>query len=221
MTNKNNRNPVKQMFITFPHSNIDKITFRNILLQLEPDYYKICEETHKDGTPHLHAVIRYKNKYSKSYVLKFLEKEFPDDYKRIDVETVRSIKNALGYLSKEDPTPLESGPFEETRGMTYQRVYEKISNQFARVAGYSDYTEMLNADEEKKIVFKELEDKLLDMAKICGYNDYILFIQGVLLDDPYIDYSLKELLKKVVKFKTDDPFFFISKDDITLLINQL
>lgn len=111
-----NRNPVKQLFITFPKSTVDKNTFRDALLRFEPSYYKICEEKHKDGTPHLHAVIKFKNRYSKAYVLKFFKQLYPNDYKRIDVEPVRSIKKAIEYLSKEDPTPLESGVFHESRG---------------------------------------------------------------------------------------------------------
>lgn len=104
----NNRNPVKQLFITFPKSNVDKHQFRDDLLRFEPDYYKICEEKHEDGTPHLHAVIRFKNKFSKAFVLKYFKEKYPDDYKRIHVKPVRSIKQSIKYLSKEDPNPLES-----------------------------------------------------------------------------------------------------------------
>ncbi|KPA15700.1 hypothetical protein MHK_004093, partial [Candidatus Magnetomorum sp. HK-1] len=110
-----NRNPVKQLFITFPHSVCDKCKFRDDLLRFEPDYYKVCEEKHKDGTPHLHAVVRFKNKYSKAFVLRHFKEIYPDDYKRIDVKPVRSIKKSIQYLSKEDPFPLESGTFSDSR----------------------------------------------------------------------------------------------------------
>jgi len=112
----NNRNPVKQMFLTFPKSNIDKATFRDLILRFEPTYYKVVEEKHKDGTPHLHALCKWKGKYSKAFVLKYFKAKLPDDYKRIDIQAVRSIKHAEAYLSKEDQSPLTSGAFIETRG---------------------------------------------------------------------------------------------------------
>ncbi len=43
-----NRNPIKQVFITFPQSTgIDKHSFRDKLLRFEPDFYHIVEEHHK------------------------------------------------------------------------------------------------------------------------------------------------------------------------------
>lgn len=128
-----NRNPVKQLFITFPKSIVDKCEFRDGLLRFEPDYYKVCEEKHKDGTPHLHAVVRFKNKYSKAYVLKYFKELYPDDYKRIDVQAVRSIKKSLEYLSKEDPNPLESGTFVPSRGNTKERMCRQHYNEFRKL----------------------------------------------------------------------------------------
>lgn len=125
-----NRNPVKQLFITFPHSVCDKNTFRDNLLRFEPEYYKIAEEKHKTGEPHLHAVIKFKNKYSKSIVLKHFKQLYPDDYKRIDIQAVRSIKKSIEYLSKEDPTPLESGEFKDSRGYSKEKLIKYHILQF-------------------------------------------------------------------------------------------
>ena len=98
-----NRNPIKQVFITYPQSlGVSKHDFRDKLLRFEPDFYHIVQETHEDGNPHLHAVLRFKNKYSKPFILKYFKEQYPESYKRIDVQTVRSIKHALTYLSKED-----------------------------------------------------------------------------------------------------------------------
>lgn len=128
-----NRNPVKQLFLTFPHSTCDKQQFRDDLLRFEPDYYKVCEEKHKDGTPHLHAIVRFKSKYSKAFVLRHFKELYPNDYKRIDIKPVRSIKNAIQYLSKEDPAPLESGAFKDGRGSTKRRNMRKIYNDFQKL----------------------------------------------------------------------------------------
>ena len=146
-----NRNPVKQMFITFPKSNIDKPTFRDLLLRFDPEYYKIVEELHKDGTPHLHAVIKYKNKYSKAFILNYFKHKLPDDYKRIDIQPVRSITHALQYLSKEDQAPLESDtPFVESRGQTKAKLLKQHIKTF-RMLGLE--------------ITKEFETKLLENAK--------------------------------------------------------
>lgn len=128
-----NRNPMKQFFFTFPKSNIDKVQFRDLLLRFDPSYYKVVEEKHKDGTPHLHAVIKFKNKFSKSFVLKYFKEKLPDDYKRIDVAPVRSIKNALNYLSKEDPNPLESGAFVDGRGHTKTKLIKSHITEFLKL----------------------------------------------------------------------------------------
>lgn len=131
-----NRNPVKQLFITFPKSNVTKNKFRDDLLRFEPSYYKVVQETHEDGSPHLHAIVKFKNKYSKSFVLKHFKEKYPDDYKRIDIKPVRSIKNAINYLSKEDPEPLESGEFKDGRGNTKTRLLQYHLLEFAKVGVY-------------------------------------------------------------------------------------
>ena len=129
-----NRNPVKQIFITFPKSNIDKSTFRDMLLRFEPSYYKVCEEKHKDGTPHLHAVLVFKNKYSKAFILKYFKEKLPEDFKRIDIQPVRSIKNSLQYLSKEDPEPLESSePFKDSRGHSKEKFMKHHIREFLKL----------------------------------------------------------------------------------------
>lgn len=162
-----NRNPVKQLFITFPKSNIDKHTFRDALLRFEPEYYKVVEEKHKDGTPHLHAVIKFKNKYSKSFIIKYFKEKYPNDYKRIDVQIVRSIQKSLEYLSKEDTSPLETaGGYQESRGgslvVTKQgsmkNIKEHMSSWFKEVG-----TPLLNPEEEKK--FWETFEKKWDPQK--------------------------------------------------------
>lgn len=149
-----NRNPVKQLFITFPHSNVDKVQFRDDLLRFEPDYYNVCEEKHKDGSPHLHAIVRFKNKYSKAFVLKYFKEKYPDDYKRIDIKPVRSIKNAIQYLSKEDTTPLISGEFTSNRNPTKNQ-----HNKFARDLGYTNVADLLSKlpqEEQDMAEFKKV-----------------------------------------------------------------
>lgn len=163
-----NRNPVKQFFITFPKSNVDKVTFRDTILRFGPDYYKVVEEKHKDGTPHLHCVLRTKNSYTKKFILTYLKEKFPDDYKRIDVEPVRSIKHALNYLSKEDTSPLVSGEYEERRNPK-----KSWQTTFARELGYKSVEDLIDTykkdSEELQLLRKEIME--LKVWYFQNYND--------------------------------------------------
>lgn len=150
------RNPCKQWFMTFPKSPINKIEFRDTLLRFEPTFYKIVEEKHKDGTPHLHAVVVFKGGYSKAFILKYFKEKYSDSYKRIHVETVRSIKHALGYLSKEDIEPLETGPYVDNRNPQRAALHKirkkamETADQIARVLGYRDHAHSVEEGERSE-----------------------------------------------------------------------
>lgn len=192
-----NRNPVKQLFITFPKSNIDKSEFRDLLLRFEPDYYKICEEKHQDGTPHLHAVIRFKNKYSKAIVLKYFENKLPLDYRRIDIQPVRSIKKALLYLSKEDSEPLESGEFIENRNPQLNLMKHHM-DLLAQSAGYADHAQAQIQQEQDEV----RNQKILD-----------IWHEHKMIYHDKEDHRTKIILKKLLLNN------FVQKDDITYFKN--
>lgn len=195
-----NRNPVKQLFITFPHSNVDKQTFRDTLLRFEPEYYKICEEKHKDGSPHLHAVVKFKNKYSKVFVLKYFKEQYPDDYKRIDVKPVRSIKNSIAYLSKEDDNPLESGEYQESRNPQLNWL-----NKFARELGHTDSKTLV---EDYK---RELSN--LEQIKAKVHEEWIWRMKFPEYSPP--PYDILRIYEKLFADKA------ILKDDMTYFLNYL
>jgi len=222
-TKKSNRNPVKQFFITFPKSQIDKLSFRDCLLRFDPDYYKIAEEHHKDGTPHLHAVMRTKNSYTKKFLIDHFKTIYPEDYKRIDVETVRSIKQALKYLSKEDVSPLESGEFTETRTPS-QNVALSIRNRFAQEQGYESFQAFLNYHQERQLLLQKTK------AKLCSFFEDISYVTGL----PY-ELTVKERCMflpyplQTTVFIILDLFYLtktlpkndILKDDITKIMKEL
>lgn len=192
-----NRNPVRQLFITFPHSSCDKNTFRDFLIQFSPDYYKVAEETHQDGTPHLHAVVKFKNKFSCAHVIKKFKDIYPDDYKRLDVKPVRSIKNSIKYLSKEDPSPLESGAYTEARNpeQNWQR-------KFIKQLGYDSLADLV-ADT------KASEDERLSAVAYCEAmsSRYPGQLEEFLKKS---DYSIFKLFQKFL-----NPEIPLSKDDMT------
>lgn len=194
-----NCNPVKQLFITFPHSTVDKVEFRDTLLRFDPSYYKVCEEKHKDGTPHLHAVIKFKNKFSKSFVVKYFKTIYPDEYKRIDVKPVRSIKKSIEYLSKEDTQPLESGEFKDSRNPQLNWIHK-----FATELGYDSLAHF--TDEYK--VETDNEEKF----KAIFHERYRFMVEN----DPYqIDYRIKSIYKNVF-----DKEFVVTKDDMTYICKE-
>lgn len=139
-----NRNPIKQWFYTFPQTNLSKIDFRNSLIEVHSmKYFKIVQEKHADGNSHLHAVVQTTKSMPKSAILKKLKIIFPDDYKRIDVQPVRSIPQSLNYLSKEDQHPLESQePFKDARN-PYAAINLRMARQwgFPTVAAFKQHME--------------------------------------------------------------------------------
>lgn len=188
-----------QWFITFPRSNVDKVEFRDSLLSLDLGFYKVVQESHEDGSPHLHAVIKLKVPQSKSTLLKRFKDIYPNDNKRIDVQSVRSIKHALGYLSKEDKNPLESGEFTDTRNP--QQAFLK---SFARQLGYSDISTLVQSHREQQEELSIIKQKVHDAyAWYSNYSDFSF------------PYEIKIIFENLF---SDFP---ILKDDMTLLLNHL
>ncbi len=108
MNNINHRKPLKRIFITFPKTLVSKQEFKNSIESLGIIKSHIVQESHKDGTKHLHAIIVLQNKLSKKSIISYFMKNYPGSYKRIHIGSVRSMKFAIAYLSKEDKDPLVS-----------------------------------------------------------------------------------------------------------------
>lgn len=198
-----NRNPVKQLFFTFPKSTIDKQQFRDDLLRFEPDYYKVVQESHADGTPHLHAVVRFKNKYSKAYVLKYFKGLYPNDYKRIDVKPVRSIKRALLYLSKEDSNPLVSGEYKDNR-----QPQNNWLNKLAREWGYLDSNDLMEKQREYKRIYEQ--HRVLINKHYIEHTSYMSNYPGF-----KVPFRIRRIYEKLCN---ED---HVTKDDMTSILNYL
>lgn len=102
-----NRNPVKQVFLTWPKTPITKdVLLKDLQKLFELKYCKIVQELHSDGTPHLHAVIQFANSYSCPRIIKKFKDDYPDDWKRLHVRPVKSLTHSIEYCDKDDPDPL-------------------------------------------------------------------------------------------------------------------
>ncbi len=211
MTTKNNRNKIKQWFITYPQwLKESKIDIRDKLISsYSIDYYKICKETHEDGNPHFHAVIRLREPMSKSQIIKRFKEIYTNDYKRIDVKPVRSIKHSLQYLSKEDTTPLESaGGFVSKRNPR-----TSILTSFVRQLGYDSLSAFTEQYGVESMLRKQLET---DMLK---YNAKF----ELLLSKQELSWSELSMIPEINRFylirrKISNIYLSISIDDMTFFI---
>lgn len=106
-----NRNPCLSFFTTFPQWKVcEKQDLFDILEQaIDTEYLMLAEETHEDGNPHFHSIFKLKAKQTYKHIIDLLKNEFPDDYKRIDVQPLKNWNQSIDYLCKEDANPLETG----------------------------------------------------------------------------------------------------------------
>lgn len=147
MTHHRNRNKIRQWFITYPQWKPDqketilKFFQRNYNLV----YYKIAQESHEDGNPHYHIIIKIDEGITKSSLLSLLKEEYPADNKRIDVKAIRSLKASVQYLSKEDDQCLEHPDgYIETR-QPLQHIYKKALLDWANYLGYETIEDYENS----------------------------------------------------------------------------
>jgi len=98
-----NRNKCRMWFITFPQSGtyspeefLDKLFARRTVTGVAG-----VQETHEDGSPHIHLNIKLEFGLTKSQILNSCRIKFPEDYKRIDIRSTRQHYKNADYLHKE------------------------------------------------------------------------------------------------------------------------
>ena len=98
--NRHNDTAAKGWFCTWPKCPIDKATCLKILDgKLDIQEYVICEEKHKDGSPHLHAFIKLKKKKRFNptmFDLKDLEENYHGEYQK-----AKSLRAVVRYVIKD------------------------------------------------------------------------------------------------------------------------
>jgi hypothetical protein len=104
-----NRHPIKQWFITFPQ--VRGVCNKDEFVNMFPpnDYYCIAQEDHKDGGYHFHLTVRFLKGITHSKIIKWIEKKFPNDWKRIHLQAVRNLEDSVNYCKKEDAEFIECG----------------------------------------------------------------------------------------------------------------
>ncbi len=167
---------MKSWSITFPQTDMDRDVFAE---SFPPWEEVICSrEAHKDEGFHLHLGIKLMKGITKRNMLKWIEKKYPDDYKRIDVQCTRSIKDWSEYISKEDPEcfrAVNSSARERADIKLYEKVQElarKCENVYmlpTRIEGFLEL-QKFNAEKCKgcKTVCQECETRWREFWKKNG-----------------------------------------------------
>lgn len=99
----------KSVFLTYPQCDLTKELMMNYLASLkhECSYIIVCEEKHEDGSPHLHAVLKFKKKVdirSESF--------FDINGFHPNIQTTKNINASIQYCKKEK-CYLEEGAVQE------------------------------------------------------------------------------------------------------------
>ena len=87
----------KSFFITYPQcGELTKEKVLQFFTLLGAEKYAICRELHKDGNPHIHALIVFEKKFNSRN-----QKVFDIDGKHGKIEPLKSQPKALEYIKKD------------------------------------------------------------------------------------------------------------------------
>lgn len=133
-----------QWFITYPQRD-ECDTRESFVLSFPPrSYAYCCEEEHDDEGLHFHLIIKLKKAMNKKKLLDYIKVKYPNSYKRIHVQPVRSVKNAMDYVQKEDPSPYVEGTLEKQKKMPRWAL-----EQVAYKQNYAEIMQKIQEDQEE------------------------------------------------------------------------
>lgn len=99
--NKSFRINTKKVFLTYPQSKLNKETIFNFILNTKPvNRILVAEEEHKDGNPHFHAYVVYKNRIDIRN-----PKYFDINGEHGNYQSMKREWECLNYCMKYDPEP--------------------------------------------------------------------------------------------------------------------
>lgn len=137
MSRQRNRNPLKQYFLTIPQTQLSPEELYKLIEDKATTYFACSQETHEDGGKHLHAIIILEKAISFSNYLKYVQSKYPSHSKCIDLEVLRSVTNALEYISKETE-PYTEGQIPKRKHKLrsiaqLQKYFEKNPSEYRRL----------------------------------------------------------------------------------------
>jgi len=144
----NHRNSIKGFFITFSQSrSVTKEQFYEKFSSVfSVDKAIAALESHKDGNPHIHLAVVLKESKTKTQLLSHFRGIYPDDYKRIDIKSLRSFSKSICYLtSPEKDKEVDLSPLMINCDLTsrisqkHKIVFQQLSNDPDHVKWYICY----------------------------------------------------------------------------------
>lgn len=87
----------KTVFLTYPHTEFDPFELYDFINDRKPlSFFGCVKETHEDGSPHMHALIKFKTKVDIRD-----QKWFDHSGKHPNIGPVRNWTASLAYIKKE------------------------------------------------------------------------------------------------------------------------
>jgi len=118
----------KSVFLTYPKCTLSKEELSLHLYQLKHKYsYScICLEQHEDGTPHLHAVLKFVKKVDIRS-----EKYFDIEGFHPNIQTTKNINASINYIKK-DKDFIEMGDLESKEVISSRSIpeYHDVTYKF-------------------------------------------------------------------------------------------
>lgn len=145
---------IKSWFLTYPQSRETTMEqfrdcFKNVYAM---KYCRVVKELHKDGNPHLHAVIIFEKAHTLSALKARAKKHFPGEDERIQYKTLRSkTREDFEIYFEKQIDGIEEGKF-ELRDDTKRLL--KIQNEIRK------WDELCGRSESKEEVEERIQHEL-------------------------------------------------------------
>jgi len=125
----------RNAFLTYPHCDVEPSTLGEFLLGLrQAQYILVARENHSDGTPHLHALVQWIDKFNFRD-----ERRFDFNGHHPNIQPARDVRAVHGYIQKH--IARDNQPFYEYGTFTATSADAK----WAKVAAATSEQEALSA----------------------------------------------------------------------------
>lgn len=94
----------KNIFLTYPQCPLPRERIADVLGEIGATAWVISVEHHEGGSPHLHALAKFANTFRTQD-----ERKFDIDGYHPNIQSAKSFKHVLAYITKEDASPLYKG----------------------------------------------------------------------------------------------------------------
>lgn len=158
----------KNLFLTYPKSTASKQGLGDHLLHLlEPDYIRVCQETHQDGSKHFHVLVQRSKKYDIRNAKMLDWNGEHGNY----VSARGSYEQVCKYMGKEDNDPFEFGIANISMGDRSAETKRGVKERNELLVK-SDLTSLVSSSDlsvERYIQVKKNVDQFKMDLKVIGH----------------------------------------------------